>query len=128
MVDLTLEQPGDHHYVRSVSDQGIRIGESSYRHALIVTPTELIDDWSPQHMDELQADDLDVLIALQPELVLLGTGPKQVFLAPKDMYRFYERGIGIEVMSTEAACRTFNVLVTEGRKVAAGLLPITAHD
>lgn len=124
MVDLTLEQPGDHHFVRSMSEQGIRIGETTYRQALIVTASELIADWQPQRMDQLSAAHLDVIIALEPEVVLLGTGAQQVFLQPRDMYRFYEKGIGIEVMNTEAACRTFNVLVTEGRKVAAGLLPI----
>lgn len=123
MVDLTLEAPGDHHFVRAISEQGIRIGDTTYRRALVVTATQLISDWNPQDMTQLTVADLEAIIALEPEVVLLGTGARQQFLEARDMYRFYEHGIGIEVMDTEAACRTFNVLVTEGRNVAAALMP-----
>lgn len=123
MVDLTLEQPGDHYFVRSLSEQGIRIGETYYRHSLVVTATTLITDWAPQSADELQAEHLEMLVELEAEVVLIGTGARQHFLPPRDMFRFYGKGIGLEVMTTDAACRTFNVLVTEGRNVAAALMP-----
>lgn len=123
MVDLTLEQPGDHHFVRSLSETGIRIGDTYYRHSLVVTATRLITDWPPQRMGDLQAKHLDILVELEPEVVLIGTGARQHFLPPRDMFRFYGKGIGLEVMTTDAACRTFNVLVTEGRNVAAALMP-----
>ena len=61
---------------------------------------------------------------MQPEVVLIGTGKKQLFLPPKLMVMFYQEGIGFEVMTTDAACRTFNVLVSEGRNVVAALMPV----
>jgi uncharacterized protein len=123
MVDLTLEPPGDHHYIRSLSARGIRIGETFYQRSLIVSASALVSDWAPQAVDQIQAEHLDQIIELEPEVVLLGTGARQHFLPAHQMYHFYGKGIGIEVMTTDAACRTFNVLVTEGRKVVAGLLP-----
>ena len=63
------------------------------------------------------------IFEMKPEVVLLGTGAKQVFLPPQLMMQFYNKGIGIEVMTTDAACRTFNVLVSEGRNVLAALMP-----
>ncbi|HSM69748.1 MAG TPA: Mth938-like domain-containing protein [Xanthomonadales bacterium] len=125
-MDLTLERPGDHHFIRSIGDRGIRIGDAYYLRSLIVSAQELVTDWVPQHPDELEEVHLQEIIALQPEVVLLGTGSRQHFLAPRDMYFFYRQGIGIEVMTTDAACRTFNVLVTEGRPVAAALMPFTS--
>jgi uncharacterized protein len=123
-MDLTLERPGDHHFIRSIGERGIRIGDAYYLRSLIVSASELVTDWAPQRPDELEEAHLQEIIALQPEVVLLGTGARQHFLAPRDMYCFYRQGIGIEVMTTDAACRTFNVLVTEGRPVAAALMPL----
>lgn len=125
-MDLTLERPGDHYFIRSIGDRGIRIGDDYYLRSLIVSARELVTDWAPQGPDELEESHLQEIIALQPEVVLLGTGARQHFLAPRDMYFFYRQGIGIEVMTTDAACRTFNVLVTEGRPVAAALMPLTS--
>jgi uncharacterized protein len=62
---------------------------------------------------------------LKPEIVLIGTGSKQIFLPPELMMFFYSRNTGFEVMTTDAACRTFNVLASEGRKVVAALLPVS---
>jgi uncharacterized protein len=123
-MDLTLERPGDHHFIRSISDRGIRIGDAYYQRSLIVSAQDLVTDWAPQCPEDLEPAHLQEIIALHPEVVLLGTGARQHLLAPRDMYCFYQQGIGIEVMTTDAACRTFNVLVTEGRQVAAALLPL----
>lgn len=124
-MDLTLERPGDHHFIRSIGERGIRIDDAYYLRSLIVSASQLLTDWAPQRPEELEEAHLQEIIALQPEVVLLGTGARQHFLAPRDMYCFYRQGIGIEVMTTDAACRTFNVLVTEGRSVAAALMPLT---
>jgi uncharacterized protein len=90
--------------------------------SFIVSPRHLLRDWPPAHVDELQAEHLDAIIELQPELVLLGTGPRLSFPSPKLLAELHRQRIGIEVMDTAAACRTYNILMTEGRFVVAGLM------
>ena len=123
MVDLNFEKPGDHHYIRSVNEKGIHIAEQWYSGSVLVSADRLLPDWPPSTMDELQDSHLLPIFEMKPEVVLLGTGAKQVFLPPRLMVQFYNNGIGIEVMTTDAACRTFNVLVSEGRNVLAALMP-----
>lgn len=73
--------------------------------------------------DELAARHAAAVLALEPEVVLLGTGPKQLFPASEFGATFLRAGVGFEVMDTGAACRTFNVLVSEQRRVVALLIP-----
>ena len=89
--------------------------------SFIVTPEALITDWSPQHVDELDEAALEAVAQLSPVVVLLGTGVEQRFPPSSLLAPLLGRGIGIEVMTTAAACRTYNILVAEGRSVAAGL-------
>ena len=122
-MELTLDRPGDHFFVRSVSSRGIETAGRLYRGPLILSAGELVDDWDATNPCDLSDRQLNPIFELEPEVVLLGTGASQIFLPPELMMRFYGRGIGVEVMTTDAACRTFNVLVSEGRKVVAALLP-----
>ena len=92
--------------------------------SLILTGREVITDWEPNQLPELTASHMEAVLSLDPELVLLGTGARQQFPALEVLTRFYRAQIGVEVMDTAAACRTFNILVAEGRKVAAALLMI----
>jgi uncharacterized protein len=124
-MELTLERPGDHLFVRSVSDAGVQVVDRTVTGSLILSASELVTDWSAACVDDLDERCLEPVLALQPEVVLLGTGARQVFPRPELMMCFHRRGIGIEVMTTAAACRTFNVLVSESRKVVAALLPPT---
>ena len=123
-MDLTLDRPGDHLYVRAVDSSGIRVGDRLHVRAILLSRQELIEGWPVTTVGDLDADRIEAILRLEPEIVLLGTGPRQVFPDPQFLMLFYSRGIGVEVMSTAAACRTFNVLVTEGRKVVAALLPL----
>ena len=126
MSGLVLDSPGNHLFVRGVSEQGIRVGDTHYPRSVVISPRELRDDWPPQHFDAIEAVHLESLLAWSPELVLIGTGRDQRFLAQPLLGVFYRHGVGIEVMTTEAACRTFNVLVGDGRAAVAALLPIAA--
>jgi len=126
MIDLTLERPGDHHFVRSVGESGIRVGDTIYTGPLILTPRQVMTGWPPATFAEIRAAHLEALFALDPEVALLGTGARQAFLAPDIMIEVYRRGIGLEVMTTDAACRTFNILASDGRHVVAALLPMRA--
>jgi len=123
-VDLTLQRPGDHLFIRAVSDRAIQVGEEWYSGPLIISATSLVTDWHTRSVEELRPHSLDQIFELAPEVVLMGTGNRQQFPAMELMMEFYRRGIGAEVMSTTAACRTFNVLVSEQRLVVAALMPI----
>jgi uncharacterized protein len=122
-VDLQLHRPGDHLYVHSVSETSIRVAEQHYESAIIMSSEQLIDDWPVTSFAMLAVGDLDPVFELQPEIVIIGTGKRQAFLSPELMIAFYRRGIGVEAMNTAAAARTFNVLVSEERNVAAILMP-----
>ena len=120
-VKFTLEPPSQANLIRGYSDTELRIGEQRVRRSCLVTADRLITDWPPATFDELAPAHLEAVFALAPELVLLGTGPIQRFAAPEVRSEFARRRIGLEVMQLGAACRTFNVLVQEDRRVLAAL-------
>lgn len=87
----------------------------------IVTADTLITDWAPASFSDLRSEHLQAILALKPELVLLGTGATQRFPPAAIRAAFTSGGVGLEVMDLGAACRTFNILVQEERRVAAAL-------
>ena len=87
----------------------------------IVTPERILD-WPVAAFDQLRAEDFSVLETLGADIVLLGTGRRQRFPHPRLTAALARAGIGVEVMDLQAACRTYNILVAEERKVAAALL------
>jgi uncharacterized protein len=108
--------------IRAYGNGEIRVNENVYRGALILSATTVIVDANMQNLDDLIGLGLARTLALEPEVVLLGTGARQIFPAASFGAQFLRAGIGFEVMDTSAACRTFNVLVGEQRRVAAMLL------
>ena len=119
---FTLDRPGTLHVVRGYTPGRLRIGEQEYARSVIVSAARLIADWRPQHIGELTAADLEPALALKPQVLLLGSGARQVFPSPELLAQLYATRVGFEVMDTSAACRTYNVLVGEGREVAAALI------
>lgn len=108
----------------AIGPESSRLRQEILTRSAIITPTHLLRDWDPQSFDELAAEHLATVAALAPEVVLLGTGdslqwPDAAVTAP-----LTAAGIGIEVMTTAAACRTYNILMGDGRRVAAALLMI----
>lgn len=101
---------------------GVWVGARGHTHSIVVPWTGPVLDWPPQRFDDLQAAHFDQLLALSPELVIFGSGVRQRFAAAALLRGLFERRIGFEAMDTAAACRTFNVLVNEGRNVVAALL------
>ena len=122
-MDLTLDRPGDHLFIRSVSADGILVADRLYPGPLVLSARDLVSDWSAQRLEDLGEPTLEPIFRLDPEVVLIGTGPVQKFPAAELLMCFYRRQVGVEFMSTPAACRTFNVLVSENRNVVAALLP-----
>jgi uncharacterized protein len=109
--------------IRGYGGGELRVNEDVFRGAVIVSPSAVIAEPNVHGLQDLEQVDLARILALKPELVLLGTGARQSFPPPAFGAQFLRAGIGFEVMDTGAACRTFNVLVMEQRQVAALLLP-----
>jgi uncharacterized protein len=119
-VKFTRELPGTL-TVQSVGKDGIRVSNRLWTQTIALTPHEIIDTWTPVPVAELVEEHFAALLAGSPELVIVGTGKTGEF-PPRDLtFAFARRGVGLEVMSTAAAARTFNVLAGEGRRVAAVL-------
>ena len=112
----------DTNIIRAYGAGELRIGDTVYRGAVIVSATALVNEADIKDLDALLAIDPQRILALDPELILLGTGRRQIFPPASFGARFLRSGIGFEAMDTGAACRTFNVLVAEHRRVAALLL------
>jgi uncharacterized protein len=108
--------------IRAYGNGEIRVNENVYRGAIILNATTVIAAANVQNLDDLIGLGAERTLALEPELVLLGTGARQVFPPAAFGAQFLRAGIGFEVMDTSAACRTFNVLAGEQRRVAAMLL------
>ena len=123
-MEFNLDVPQDMLFVRSVDKLGIRVGDDLHEGAFILSGQKLLPEWDVTGPEDIDQASLQSIFDLQPELVLIGTGSTQVFLPPAVQVLFFQRGIGFEVMTTDAACRTFNILVSEGREVVAALLPI----
>ncbi|MBL8266261.1 Mth938-like domain-containing protein [Steroidobacter sp.] len=119
---LTDEKIGGINLIRSYAPGEVRIGETLFQRSCLVKADRIVSDWRPQTMAELSLDDLQPAIAMKPEVIVIGSGPRQEFPAPEVLGAVLERGIGCEVMDTGAACRTYNILASEGRTVVAALL------
>lgn len=100
----------------------VRVGPEEHRESLVIAPDTIVKPWTSGGFDSLTEDDFGRVKALDPEIVLLGTGARQRFPHPR-LYRVLtDAGIGVEVMDSAAAARTYNIIAAEGRRVAAALL------
>lgn len=90
--------------------------------SIAVLTEEIRDDWPATNFDELGEAHFAYFLALKPDVLLLGTGARQRFPHPRLYRALTDAGIGVECMNTPAACRTYNILVSEGRKVVAAIL------
>lgn len=100
----------------------ITVNEQVIVSSVIVTPERIILDWLPDSFAGLEEHHMTRLADLEPEIIVLGTGATARFSPPAYTARFLTQGIGVETMDTAAACRTFNILMSEERRVVAALL------
>jgi len=117
---------GGQRLIRGYAKGHITVNDVVYRQSLIVLPDQVIADWPPQIWTEIEAAHLGQVVALRPEIILIGTGTARHQLPPEVLEPLVSGGLGWELMDTGAACRTYNILMGEGRRVAAGLLMISA--
>lgn len=103
-------------------DDHVAVNHQKYEKNLLVLPEKLLENWSTATIGTLSEADMQQLLVLDVEVILLGTGKRLRFPPPSLMRPFAASGIGLEIMDLQAACRTYNILATEGRKVAAALL------
>lgn len=108
--------------INRYDDTSITINEKTFNHSLIVSNFELIENWPVDDIKKLSSQSLQTILELQPEVIIIGTGKQILFPPPESYSSVINQGIGIEFMDTGAACRTYNVLLSEDRKVAAGII------
>jgi uncharacterized protein len=113
--------PGTNIITRHDGD-ALWVGSQRFCHSLLVPWQGQVLPWAPALPEDLCAADFEALLALKPELVIFGSGPRHRFVAPGLMRALINLRIGVETMDTAAACRTYNVLVAEGRSAVAALL------
>jgi uncharacterized protein len=119
---FTRDSTAAAHLIRAYAAGELRINNDIYRDTVIVSASQVLVVPDVRDVSALMAFDPSRILGLDPELVLLGTGQRQVFPAASFRAQFLKAGIGFEVMDTGAACRTFNVLVAEQRRVVALLM------
>ena len=121
-MQFTQQSPEGANLIRRYGADFIVIGEEEIRASCIVTAATLTRDWAPRGVEELTPEHLEALFGLAPEVVVLSTGTSQKFPRAALRAEFATRRIGLEIMEIGAACRTYNVLVGEERKVVGAIL------
>jgi uncharacterized protein len=121
-MDLSLDRPEGYLFVRRVGARSITLIDRELDKSFLLAPDRAIENWPIDAASALDASHVETVLALQPELVILGTGERQIFPAAAFMAGFLRKGVGIEVMDNAAAARTYNLLAGEGRRVVAGFI------
>ncbi len=120
---VILEDKNDASYQIRAYDTGmIKVNDTEYRQSLIIAPEHLIANWEPQSLTDIQAKHWQPILELQPEVVIIGTGDQFILPKPEILAPLYAQQLGVESMSTGAACRTYTALMADGRNVVAALL------
>lgn len=111
-------------FIHAYGPGQVTVNRREHRRSLLVTPDHLIIDWPPQSFGDLLEEHFDRIRELNPEVVVLGTGARLQFPRTADTRALIQANIGLEAMDTGAACRTYNILMQDGRRVVAALLMI----
>lgn len=119
---LTLERPDYEYFLRGADGTTALVNDRTVYRSFIIAPDALIEDWPVADVTALQVTDLEPLLALKPELIILGSGAVQAFPPPQTLAACLSRGVGLETMTNAAAARTYSVLAGEGRRVVAGFV------
>ncbi len=119
---LHLANLGDTKLFTGYADDHVMVNKERFESSIVVRAEEVRSDWDVSTFDELSESHFEYFLALQPEVLLLGTGMQQHFAHPRLYRALTNAGIGVECMDTPAACRTYNILVAEDRKVIAAIL------
>jgi uncharacterized protein len=121
-MELNLERPRDYLFVRRADARSVTVADRPFTASLILTRDKVIDDWGVNDVAAMTADHAEPILALQPDVVLLGTGAHLRFPSQAVLAAFLQRGVGVEVMDNAAAARTWDILASEGRNVVAAFI------
>jgi uncharacterized protein len=119
---LNLDDNPAKYYIQAFKPGTFQINQQLYHTSIIISANELIDAWPPQQINELKSEHLITIASSKPTILLIGTGAKLQFPAIETYGELINLGIGVEIMDTAAACRTFNALTSEQRNVIAALI------
>jgi len=108
--------------ITAYGENSVSINGKPFKQSLIITRTKLNEDWDVSAVELLQADHIEQILTFKPELIIIGTGNKLTFPAVEVYSGIIDHGIGVDFMDTRAACRTYNILMSEGRDIVAGLI------
>lgn len=122
MATFNLDENQALYQIRAYRPGCIAINDDRYTQSLIVAPTQIITHWPVAHWREINTDTLSCVLPLKPDILLIGTGATHELLPISHYGELLNHGIGVEVMSTSAACRTFSALSSENRNVVAALI------
>ena len=118
---LHLDRGPGQNVFTGYGDGYVSINNQRYEHSVLLAPGREVLKWDAS-FDELTRADFEALLEFQPEVIVFGTGEKLRFPQPHLTHGLHARSVGVEVMDTKAACRTYNILVAEGRQVVAAVL------
>ncbi|MCJ0825179.1 Mth938-like domain-containing protein [Luteimonas sp. 50] len=121
-MQLNLERPDYPFFLRAADGRSALVNERTLRRSFIIAPDTLVEDWPYRDVATLPPVALEPLLALRPELIVLGTGTAQAFPPPATLAACLQRGVGLEAMTNAAAARTYSVLAGEGRRVVAAFV------
>jgi uncharacterized protein len=122
LMQFTREDAGEAHAILACGPGELRLRDRVCRESVIVTRGAVIEGWRHARAEDLTIGDFASIVELRPEVVLLGTGERQRMPPPALYAGLAGRGIGLEVMDNRAACRTYNLLLSENRDVAVALM------
>ena len=121
-MQLTENRPEEQYFIHSLGPEAIQIVEDRYSRSLILSPVEGVREWSVDSFDALEIGHFEPILEWAPDVVLLATGRTQRFPSHAIQIEMLRNNVGLEVMTLEAAARTFNVLASEDRRVVAALI------
>lgn len=121
-MELSLQRPGNWLFVRHVGADSITVVDRELRRSFLLCRDQAVENWPVSDVGALRPEHWHAVLALQPEIVLLGTGTQQQFPHPEALAALLQRGIGCEVMHNAACARTYTVLSDEGRRVVAAFI------
>jgi uncharacterized protein len=121
-MQLNLEHPDHEFFLRAADGESALVNQRRLTASFVLSPNRLVEEWSVREVKAMTPEDLDAVLALEPEVVLLGSGATQAFPPAAVLAACLKRGVGLETMTNAAAARTYNVLASEDRRVVAAFV------